>query len=231
MPTLCTAPSPASAPPAAQKFERAEEPRKPAVPKRSDMPLHGLKSEKDFVTANAVDAILAVPRRRTQEEENWFAKPDFGKVPGYLDRVKKEIESEHEYIQSLLDQQQMEEEASSGVAMRELSMDEREELLAGLKAKWDEVSKWRRAGEGATAQGAGLSAGRKQKLLGVLCLLASGYSPSPLLPLPFLLSVPFFPSAGQPCLSENHFQTHFHSHLHHWRGALEGDVREAADPA
>jgi len=43
---------------AARKFAREEPPRKPAVPKREEAPLCGLKSEKDFVVANAVDAIL-----------------------------------------------------------------------------------------------------------------------------------------------------------------------------
>ena len=42
-------------------------------------------------------------------------------VPEYLGRVRGEIEAEHEYIQSLLDQKQMEEEAASGVRMREVS--------------------------------------------------------------------------------------------------------------
>lgn len=33
-------------------------PRKPAVPSKNDQPIHGLRTNKNFVTANAVEAIL-----------------------------------------------------------------------------------------------------------------------------------------------------------------------------
>lgn len=127
---------------AAKKFERTSEvpERKPAVPKRSEAPLHGLTSGKDFVTTNAVSAMLTAPKRLPREEPDWTAKPDYGKVPEYLDRVKKDIEAEHEYIMSLLDEKQMEEESASGVRMRELTSGEREELIDALKTKWDAVN-------------------------------------------------------------------------------------------
>lgn len=74
-------------------------------------------------------------------EPDWLHKSEYGTVPSYLEKVKGEIEAEHEYIQTLLDQQQMEEEASSGTRMRELTTGERDELLDALKVKWDEVNK------------------------------------------------------------------------------------------
>jgi hypothetical protein len=126
--------------PLPRKFERAEPPRKPALPRREEAPLHGLRSERDFVTGNAVEAILTLPKRTRAADPDWLRKPEYGAAPSYLARVKGEIEAEHEFIQSMLDQRQMEEEAASGVRMRELTSGEREELLDALKAKWDAVN-------------------------------------------------------------------------------------------
>lgn len=132
------------------KFDRtaveAAHDRKPAVPRRTDAPLHGLTSGKDFVTSNAVDAMLAVPKKPvgikdTEAETNWLARPEYGKVPEYLSRVKADIEAEHDYIMSLLDEKAMAEEAASGIRTRELTSGEREDLIEGLKSKWDEVNK------------------------------------------------------------------------------------------
>lgn len=113
---------------------------KAPVPLRSDPPKHGLSSGKDFVVHNAVEAILAVPRARGKDVDDWFAKPDYGKVPEYLAAVKEHISAEHEFVQRMLDQRQMEEEAASGTAVRELSQDERDRLLTDLKTKWAEVN-------------------------------------------------------------------------------------------
>lgn len=189
------------------------------MPKRDDAPLCGLKSDKDFLTANAVDAILTLPKRKVEPTPDWLAKAEYGKAPTYLARIKGEIEAEHEFIQvrccsmrhyvlraqqaatassfrldlrrcichdsmtsgprkhpstpcsltrwggfasysvpclvptptltprhthisfvqSLLDQKQMEEEAASGVRMRELTSGEREELVEALKQKCERL--------------------------------------------------------------------------------------------
>lgn len=122
-----------------KKFTREDPPRKPTVPKREDAPLCGLKSGKDFVVANAVDAILTIPKRAGASEPPRLHE-EYARVPEYLKRVKQEIEDEHEYIQSLLDQKQMEEEAAAGVHMRELTSGEREELIEALKKRWDDVN-------------------------------------------------------------------------------------------
>ncbi len=52
-------------------------------------------------------AVRAVPKAATAAEPDWLRKADYGKAPDYLATVKREIEDEHEYIQSLLDQQQV----------------------------------------------------------------------------------------------------------------------------
>ena len=41
----------------------------------------GLQNAKNFVTANAVDAILAVPTNRRRPPIDYLKKEDFGRVP------------------------------------------------------------------------------------------------------------------------------------------------------
>lgn len=102
----------------------------------------GLKSAKNFVTANAVETILAVPGSRARakhEPPQYIKKEDYGKVPKYLDQVKDEIERENTMIEEFVRQNKnfMEEETG-----RVEPMDERErvELVNALKSKWDHVN-------------------------------------------------------------------------------------------
>jgi hypothetical protein len=121
-------------------YTRTRQPVKAPVPLRTEVPKHGLSSGKDFVVHNAVEAILAVPRARGKDVDDWLAKPDYGKVPEYLATVKAHIAAEHEFVQRMLDQRQMEEAVAAGTAVRELPEDERESLLSDLKTKWAEVN-------------------------------------------------------------------------------------------
>lgn len=57
------------------------------VPRRDDCPVTGIVSKANFVTANAVDTILAVPRRVSLPPVNYLEKEDYGKVPKYLQQV------------------------------------------------------------------------------------------------------------------------------------------------
>lgn len=111
--------------------------------KRDEKPIMGLKSAKNFVTANAVESILAVPGNRARaknEQPQYTKKEDYGKVPKYLDQVKDEIERENTMIEEFVRQNKnfMEEEECGRVE----PMDEREriELVNALKAKWDHVN-------------------------------------------------------------------------------------------
>lgn len=90
---------------------------------------------KNFVTSNAVENILSVPKPRAKPVD-WKAKPNYGKVPPYLQKIKKKISDEYEYIRSM--QQSAEESGPEG--MRQLEEGERLELIEQLKAKWDEVN-------------------------------------------------------------------------------------------
>ncbi len=112
----------------------------PAVPRRDERPYHKPPSGRDFITENALAAMTMEPRRKDKEEVDWTKVETFGKAPAYLDRIRQERESEREYLVSLLDQQQMEAESAAGGHTRELSDDERQDLVQALKQKWDAVN-------------------------------------------------------------------------------------------
>ncbi len=44
-------------------LSKRKEHNKPAVPKRDEQPVLGLMSQKDFVTTNALEVILATPKK------------------------------------------------------------------------------------------------------------------------------------------------------------------------
>jgi hypothetical protein len=110
---------------------------KPAVPKRSDMAVTGLKpTTKNFITTNAVDAILSVPSGpRRAPAANYLMKEDYGQVPAYLSQVKAEIATENEMIENFV-QKQMGLQELAPVELVQMPEEERLELLDGLKSKW-----------------------------------------------------------------------------------------------
>lgn len=109
---------------------------KPDVPKTSDIPVMNLVTSKNFVVANAVETILAAPKKVGSTAKDYLQKEDFGKVPKYLKNIKQDIDAEYDYIRMLQDQE--EQEANS--MMRPMAEEERLQLIAGLKAKWEAVN-------------------------------------------------------------------------------------------
>jgi hypothetical protein len=116
---------------------------KPALPSKEELKqvlkasVAVKKAEpKNFVTSNAVENILAVPKREP-EPINWFQKPHFGTTPPYLVKIKQEIADEYEYIRS------MQQQDDSGVppGMKQLPEEERQALVDALKSKWQDVNK------------------------------------------------------------------------------------------
>ena len=65
----------------------------------------GLRSNKNFIVTNAVENILSVPKA-AKEEVDWQKKPDLGKVPEYLGKIKDNIENEYRMIRNLSQEQQ-----------------------------------------------------------------------------------------------------------------------------
>jgi len=118
--------------------------RRPGVPKADDKPVMGLQSTKNFVTANAVESILAVPGNRARQANDapvYRNKIDYGKVPSYLQNVKQEIAQENAMIEEYVKRQEQEGMlASDDPPDEEITDDERDELLDALKTKWDAVN-------------------------------------------------------------------------------------------
>lgn len=109
----------------------------PAVPRASDAaPVMNLVTSKNFVVANAVETILACPKKTTTTAKDYLRKEDFGKVPKYLHQIKSDINAEYEYIQDLQNQYDQE----YGQRTSQMSEDERQGLIDGLKAKWEAVN-------------------------------------------------------------------------------------------
>jgi hypothetical protein len=111
--------------------------KKPSVPRREEKPVMGLVSQKNFITANAVDNILAVPKKPVSKDVNYLKKQDYGKIPGYMSRVKDQIQSEYRMIEEM----QTSNRASHEESVEVLTESERDRLLSGLKANWEAVNK------------------------------------------------------------------------------------------
>lgn len=126
---------------AESSFRYPEQARKPAVPRAQDVPIMGIRTSKNFITANAVEAILQVPQGVPEREPDYLNKADYGRVPEYLTQVKEEIRRENEMI----DQYVMDMGRGAGGFDEEEHLDplpdsERRELVRALKAKWDAVN-------------------------------------------------------------------------------------------
>merc|ERR1719171_2221298 len=111
--------------------------RMPPVPRITEKPIMNLVSSKNFVTANAVENILAAPKKVGVEVKDYLHKEDYGKVPTYLTKIKKDIQEEYEYIRQL---QEEEERQIMESQQRVLTSEEQYALIEGLKAKWEKVN-------------------------------------------------------------------------------------------
>lgn len=119
-----------------------EQPRKPAVPRHNEQPLLGLKTNKNFLSQNAVDAIMTVPRKpeknvvdsRKGAKYNlepsgmtpvYVKKQNFGSIPNYIvERKNESAKAKEEY------EAYMNEYFKKG-ALRSMSDGERDAILNG----------------------------------------------------------------------------------------------------
>eukprot|EP00906_Rhabdomonas_costata_P031472 RCo044447 len=120
------------------KFQRSVvSPTRPPVPKMSEKPVMGLVAEKNFIVSNAVDNILAVPKKTAKPMPLFVNSASFGKPPKYLQKIKHQIESEYALITEANKQQA----AGEVQRMRLMTEAERDEIVSGLKKKWDDTHK------------------------------------------------------------------------------------------
>lgn len=122
--------------PSVLRPSKLKEKHKPTVPRKDEAPVMNLVTSKNFIVANAVETILAAPKRTSQGAKDYLSKEDYGKVPRYLQHIKKDIEGEYDYIRQL---EQQREDAHQSV-MRPMPDEERLGLIDGLKAKWEQVN-------------------------------------------------------------------------------------------
>jgi len=109
--------------------------RKPAVP--TDQPITGLKTTKNFIKANALQAILSQPP--ALRDTTTIAKhAEYGKVPEYLEAVKREVASEYAYIKQIAGEE--EEAANPAPDVKLLPEEEKQALLKQLKDKWELIN-------------------------------------------------------------------------------------------
>ncbi|KAM5340784.1 enkurin isoform 2-T2 [Glossophaga mutica] len=137
--------------PPKKKFDRTE-PKKPPVPLRSDHPVMGVQSEKNFVSSNAADVIMGVAKKpkpiyvdkRTGDKHDletsglvpkYINKKDYGVTPEYICKRNEEIKNAQEEYDNYI------QENLRKAAMKRLSDEEREAVLEGLKKNWEEVHK------------------------------------------------------------------------------------------
>merc|ERR1711907_880267 len=127
--------------PEPKKFEFTDAvDKKPAVPRRNERPVLGLVTSKNFITCNAVENILAVPKKTDVRQVSYMNKKGYGKVPAYLEKVKAEIQDEYNYIQQM--QEAYDEQGDDGQCRtRMMANDEKMAMLEGLKTNWDRINK------------------------------------------------------------------------------------------
>ena len=116
--------------PPTEKLHTYSDIKKPAVPTVNDAPIFGLKTEKNFIIANAVDNILMQPKKRNFSIDNPFHKY-YGKVPDYIKKYRLNHENELNDIKEMRRRHQEEEDAKQRLLTEaEVSM-----LREGLKKK------------------------------------------------------------------------------------------------
>jgi hypothetical protein len=127
--------------PPPERIKSASEIRKPAVVTIKDKPIMGLKSQKNYVTSNAIDNILMEPRKRkipSEKDLDYFlSKKDYGRIPNYLKRAKSAN-------QRNLDEKlrvQNENERYRNKMKKTLDSNELQLLREGLVKKLDDLQK------------------------------------------------------------------------------------------
>lgn len=102
-----------------------------------EKPIMGLVSDKNFIVSNAVENILAAPQMPSNNDKDFLKKNNYGRVPKYLQKIKREIEDEYQLVREM----QIEDEAELDRQKFLMNEDEKQELIAALKKKWEVVHK------------------------------------------------------------------------------------------
>lgn len=126
--------------------------RKPPVPRHDDKPVMGLRTNKDFITENAVQNIMSVPKKPVKNyvdtrrgdkhslipsglEPVYLNKKNYGEVPEYINQRREEIEKAQDEYNAYVS------EHFRRGAMNQLSNEDRQSLIDGLKDNWEQLHK------------------------------------------------------------------------------------------
>ena len=107
------------------------------MPKRDEKPIHGLVSDKNFIVANAVENILAAPKLAASKDQDYLKKKTYGQVPKYITKIKNEIQDEYNLVREMQLEEQQEKDRQKFL----MPENERQELIAALKKKWEVLNK------------------------------------------------------------------------------------------
>ena len=107
--------------------------RKPQIPAKDDKPILGLVSDKNYVISNAVENILSVPKNSKLSQPDYLKKKDYGQIPKYIEQIKKDVEDEYQIVKELQIQEE-DEKLKEKFLMQD---EERRDLIAALKKKWE----------------------------------------------------------------------------------------------
>lgn len=99
----------------------------------------GLKTSKNFIVSNATEAIIQEPKKTNRAQTPFMEKETYGKIPNYLERVKRTIHNENEIISKCV-QAQTGSGSPDEPVYEEMNEQERHELICALKTKWGEVN-------------------------------------------------------------------------------------------
>lgn len=110
--------------------------KKPPIPTLADKPVMGLKTDKNFVVANAVENILAVSRKQAAPQKRAVERDDYGKTPEYIHQIKNELSDQYK----LIDQHKTS-KAQAAEKFHQLTPQEAYELRSGLQHRWDLLNK------------------------------------------------------------------------------------------
>jgi hypothetical protein len=113
--------------------------RKPAVPRHTERPVMGLKTQRNYLKDNAVNAVTAKPGTQRKggsaKGKQFSQRKDYGKTPAYLTKRKEdEARAQQEYAEYVAHVQ------AQGQPY-EVPADERQEILDGLKSNWEMLHK------------------------------------------------------------------------------------------
>lgn len=125
--------------PPSERVRADNEVRKPPIITVRDKPIMGLKTEKDFVKANAVENIMMHTRKKQVEKETdldyYLKKKNYGKVPKYINRAKsasiREVNDKAEIYRR--------NQNYKNSLKKELNQNEVEIIREGLKKKLDSL--------------------------------------------------------------------------------------------